>query len=85
MVKNIVWIVSYIKEDYIGCKWVNEQIVTPFDNEKAANKMYEYYEGRPGYVNLALDRCEVFNNFFTPEEIEKMNADELKKNKLVEE
>jgi hypothetical protein len=85
MSRNVVWIVSYIKNDYVGGQWVNEQIVTPFNNEEAANKMYEYYEGKPDYVNVALDRCEVFSNFFTPDEVEKMTPEELEKVKLRDE
>lgn len=85
MAKNIIWVVSYIEEDYVGGRWIQEQKVFAFNNEEAANKMYEYYDGKPDHVNVCLDVCEVFNNFFTPEEVENMTSEELKKIKIVEE
>lgn len=77
---NIVWIVSYIRDDY-----GEEQVVIPFDNYNGANKMYEYYIENGKYKNVVLDRCEVFNNFYTPEEVEKMKPEELENIEFMEE
>ena len=83
MNNNFVWCVSYIR-DYYG----EEQIVTLFDNEEAAEKMYKYYEnikGKNGYRNVCIDKCEVFSRFYTPDEVEKMSPEELEEVKLRDE
>lgn len=79
MKENTVYVVSYIDERY-----GDEQIVTPFDNCDAANKMYEYCADREdeGYKNVCLDVCEVFHNFYTPEEVAKMTPEEIERIEL---
>ena len=83
MNNNFVWCVSYICDDY-----GEEQIVALFDNEDAAEKMYEYYEnikGKKGYRNVCIDKCEVFSRFYTPDEVEKMSPEEIEKLELRDE
>ena len=77
------WCVSYICDNY-----GEEQIVTLFDNEEAAEKMYKYYEnikGKNGYRNVCIDKCKVFSKFYTPDEVEKMTQEEIEKLELRDE
>ena len=83
MNNNFNWCVSYICDNY-----GEEQIVTLFDNEESAEKMYKYYENikcKNGYRNVCIDKCEVFSKFYTPDEVEKMTPEELEKVKLRDE
>lgn len=83
MNNNFIWCVSYICDNY-----GEEQIVTLFDNEDAAEKMYKYYEnikGKNGYRNVCIDKCEVFSRFYTPDEVEKMPPEEIEKLELRDE
>lgn len=50
-----VFVVAYM--DY---SW-EEAILTVFDNEDAALKMYEYHRGK--HDRLWIDRCRVFKQF----------------------
>lgn len=85
MNRNYIWIVSYIATDYVNGRWIDNVVVTPFENEEAATKMYEYYEGKIDYIDVCIGNYEVFNGFFTPKEVENMSREEVEKLKLREE
>ena len=70
--KEYVWIVSYISSFYVNGRWEDDVFVTPFNNEEAAIKMYKYYDGKIDYRNVCIDKCEVFSNFLTSDDIKNM-------------
>lgn len=50
-----VFVVAYMNDSW------EEAILTAFDNEEAALKMYEYHRGK--HDRLWIDRCRVFKQF----------------------
>jgi len=54
MQSNTVWIVTY---------WDNgdEPVVSPFNNEDAARKCYEYF--KTCHDGCCIDKCDIFSNF----------------------
>ena len=51
---NSVWIVTYWDKG-------DEPVVTPFDNQEAATKCYEYF--KTIHDGCCLDECTIFHKF----------------------
>jgi len=56
-----VWIVSWYDTSWMDDEPA-EPTVTPFNNEKAAKKYFEYEQGR-SHTALCIDDCDVFTTF----------------------